>query len=60
MSIKTSDMSLFAAVDPDRLQISHRAASMGLVSDGHLADVFGMDMVQAATSPTGYTAAQAY
>jgi hypothetical protein len=53
-------MSLFAAVDPDRLQISHRAASMGLVSDGHLADVFGMDMVQAATSPTGYTAAQAY
>jgi hypothetical protein len=53
-------MSPFAAVDPDRAQISHRAASMGLASDGHLADVFGMDMIQAATSPTGYTAAQAY
>ena len=60
MSIKTSAMSPFAAVDPDRAQISHRAASMGLASDGHLADVFGMDMIQAATSPTGYTAAQAY
>ena len=60
MSIKTSAMSPFAAVDTDRAQISHRAASMGLASDGHLADVFGMDMIQAATSPTGYTAAQAY
>ena len=60
MSIKTSAMSPFAAVDPDRAQISHRAASMGLASDGHLADVFGMDMIQSATSPTGYTAAQAY
>jgi len=60
VSIKTSAMSPFAAVDTDRAQISHRAASMGLASDGHLADVFGMDMIQAATSPTGYTAAQAY
>ena len=60
MSIKTSAMSPFAAVDTDRAQISHRAASMGLASDGHLADVFGMDMIQSATSPTGYTAAQAY
>ncbi len=60
MSIKTSDMFQSAASDPDRVQIAHRAASMGLASDGHLADVFGMDMVQAATSPTGYTAAQAY
>ena len=60
MSIKTFAMSPFAAVDPDRAQISHRAASMGLASDGHLADVFGMDMIQSATSPTGYTAAQAY
>ena len=60
MSIKTFSMSPFAAVDTDRVQISHRAASMGLASDGHLADVFGMDMIQSATSPTGYTAAQAY
>ena len=47
-------------LDPDRVSIARRAAMMGLPSDGHLADVFGMDMVQAATSPTGYTAAQAY
>ena len=60
MIIKTPSDSLFAAVDPDRLLIAQRAASMGLASDGHLADVFGMDMVQSATSPTGYTAAQAY
>jgi hypothetical protein len=60
VSIKTFSMSPFAAVDTDRVQISHRAASMGLASDGHLADVFGMDMIQSATSPTGYTAAQAY
>ena len=60
MIIKTPSDSLFAAVDPDRLQISQRAALMGIASDGHLADVFGMDLIQSATSPTGYTAAQAY
>jgi hypothetical protein len=47
-------------LDPDMVAIARRASALGVNSDGHLADVFGMDMLEAATSPTGYTAAEAY
>lgn len=43
------------SIDPDRKAIAQRASSMGLPSEGHLAEVFGMDMLS-----QGYSPAAAY